>query len=217
MAKKQKEENIKAKKVLTTAFEKDVDALSAIRAREEVIEVIKEIKSRKNSDSLQFLLDVKDVEQKHWRKQEHFVKLFHFELRHIEEYYSLSKGEKHFLQDLGEFLMWQTNLLVDEEDNPLNQVSIAERLDINVRTVQRNMKALEERNIVYKIEVWNQVFYIVNPYVMFIGQNINIAIPKLFDELGYINSSMVDKKNSRVNRKKEQQKRITVGFDGSSS
>jgi hypothetical protein len=183
---KKKETNIKAKKVLDTAFEKDINPLRAMTAREEAIEVIKDIKSRNGNESLKIMLSIEDVEDKHWRRNEHFTKVFHFELRHIEEYYSLSKGEKHFLQDLGDFLMWQTNLLVDEEDNPLNQSQIAELLDINVKTVQRNMKALEERYLIHKIQIWNEVFYIVNPYVMFKGQDINIAIPKLFDELGYI-------------------------------
>ena len=208
---KKKETNKKAKKVLDVAFEKDVNPLRAMTAREEAIEVIKDIKSKNGNESLKIMLKVEDVEDKHWRRNEHFTKVFGFELRHVEEYYSLSKGEKHFLQDLGEFLMWQTNLLVDDEDNPLNQSQIAELLDINVKTVQRNMKSLEERCLIHKIQIWNAVFYIVNPYVMFKGQDINIAIPKLFDELGYMNSEMVDKKNNRINRKKEQQKRITVG------
>lgn len=206
---KQKETNKKAKKVLDTAFKTDVNPLKVLEAREEVIEVIKEVKSR--NESLIIGLNIEETEDKHWRKYDHFVKLFQFEIKHVQEYYSLSRAEKHFLLDLGEFLMWQTNLIVDEEDNPLNQGKIAELLDVSVKTVQRNMKALEERCIMYKIQIWNEVYYIVNPYIMFIGQNINIAIPKLFDELGYVNSGMADKSNNRSNRKKAQQKRITVG------
>jgi hypothetical protein len=208
---KKKETNRKAKQVLDVAFQTDVNPLRAIAARDEAIEVIKDIKSRHGNDSLKIMLSVEDVEDKHWRRNEHFTKVFHHELNHVKEYYSLTNGEKHFLQDLGDFLMWQTNLLVDEEDNPLNQTQIAELLDIDVRTVRRNMKSLEERCIIHKIQSESKVYYIVNPYIMFKGQDINIAIPKLFDELGYINSSMVSSKNSRSNRKKEQQKRITVG------
>lgn len=208
MAKK-KETNKKAKKVLDVAFEKDVNPFKDMDAKEQVVEFIKTVLKPTN-DELIYKISVDDPESKHWRQREHFVKLFHFELRHIEEYYSLSKGEKHFLQDLGEFLMWQTNLLVDKEDNPLNQTQIAELLGINVRTIQRNMKSLEERHIIHKIQIYNEVFYIVNPYVMFIGQNINLSIPKLFDELGYINSSMVSTKNTRSYRRKEQEKRVVV-------
>jgi hypothetical protein len=206
---KKKESNKKAKKVLESAFTKDISPFSASNAKEEVIEVIKSVKEK--NESLRIILDIQDVDQKRWRYKEHFVKFFNFELKHVGEYYSLTRGEKHFLQDLSEFLMWQTNLLVDEEDNPLNQTQIAERLDVNVKTVQRNMKSLEERCIVHKIQFESKVHYIVNPYLMFIGQDINIAIPKLFDELGYVNSSMANSLNNRSNRKKEQQKRITVG------
>lgn len=209
MAKK-KESNKKAKQVLDTAFQKDINPFKDTNAREQVVEYIKNVLQPEN-ENLIYKIAVDDPEKKHWRYKEHFTKIFQFEIKHVEEYYSLTRGEKHFLLDLGEFLMWQTNLLVDEEDNPINQTEIAKRLNINVRTVQRNMKSLEERYIIHKIQIWNEVFYIVNPFVMFIGQNINIAIPKLFDELGYINSSKVDEKNNRSNRKKEQQKRITVG------
>lgn len=209
MAKK-KETNKKAKEVLDNAFEQDVNPLKDFDARQQVVEFIEEV-LKPSDDSLVYKISVDDLQKKQWRHKEHFTKVFDFEIKHLMEYYSLNRNEKHFLQDLGEFLMWQTNLLVDEEDNPLNQTQIAERLDINVRTVQRNMKALEERKIIHKIQVWNEVFYIVNPYVMFKGANINLAIPKLFDELGYINSTIANKKNNRSNRKKEQQKRITVG------
>jgi hypothetical protein len=205
-----KETNRKAKKVLDTAFEQDVNPLRDFVARQQLVDYISKV-LQPDDDSLVYKISVDDLEKKHWMRNEHFTKVFEFEFTHLKEYYSLSRNEKHFLQDLGGFLMWQTNLLVDEEDNPLNQTQIAERLDINIRTVQRNMKALEERKIINKILVWNEVFYIVNPYIMFKGKDINLAIPKLFDELGYINSSMVDKKNNRSNRKKEQQKRITVG------
>jgi predicted transcriptional regulator len=208
---KKKETNIKAKKVLDVAFESDVNPIREMVAREEAIKAIMEIKNKEGNDSLQIQLKVEDVSNKHWLRKEHFTKIFDFEIKHLMEYYSLNRNEKHFLLDLSDFLMWQTNLLVDEEDNPINQKQIAERLDINVRTVQRNMKALEERKIIHKIQIWNKVYYIINPYVMFKGKDINISIPKLFDELGYLSSSIVNEKNNRSNRKKEQQKRITVG------
>lgn len=208
MAKK-KEVNHKANKVLKQALLNDPNSLTVIDAKEQITDLVLRLKGQK--ESLSFQYDVKDLEEKHWKHNEHFVKIFHFEMRHIEEYYSVNKSQKSFLFELGEFLMWQTNLLVDEYDNPLNQKSIAEKLNINTRTVQRNMDALEERHIIHKIQIGTDVYYIVNPYVMFIGQNINIAIPKLFDDIGYIKSVTVDKKNSRSNRSKEQKKRITVG------
>jgi hypothetical protein len=209
MAKK-KEVNKKAKKVLDTAFESDVNPLKDFDARQQVVDFISKT-LQPEDDSLVYKISVEDLQKKQWRYKEHFTKVFDFEFTHLKEYYSLDRKLTHFLKDLSEFLMWETNLLVDDEDNPLNQTKIAEALEINVRTVQRNMKELEERKIIHKIQVWNEVFYIINPYVMFKGSNVNIAIPKLFDEIGYINSSMVDKKNNRSNRKKEQQKRITVG------
>lgn len=207
MAKVKKVTNKKAKEVLDTAFEKDVNPLKDMNAREQVVEFISTVLKQEN-DNLIYKVSVDDLDKKHWMRNEHFTKVFEFEFDHLEEYYSLDRKDNSFLRFLGKYLMWQTNLLVDEKDNPLNQTQIAERMDLNVRTVQRSMKSLEERKVIHKIQVGSEVFYIINPYVMFKGKDINLAIPKLFDEIGYINSNMVDKKNSRINRKKAQQKRI---------
>lgn len=205
---KKKEMTTKTKHVFDEIFTNDVNPMKAMELREKAIDYIQSVKG---NDPFLIKLSVTDIEQKHWRKDEHFVKVFYFEMKHIEEYYSVTKSQKDFLFAIGEFLMWETNLLVDECDNPLNQKSIAEKLNINPKTVQRNMKALEDRCIIYKIKIWNEIYYLVNPYIMFLGKNINIAIPNLFEGIGYISSVMVDKKNTRTYRKKEQEKRVIIG------
>jgi predicted transcriptional regulator len=207
MAKVKLSKNKNAKEVLESAFQKDVSPLKDMDARAQVVEFISTVLKTDN-DNLIYKVSVDDLEKQHWMRNEHFTKVFEFEFDHLAEYYSLSRNDRHFLKDLGKYLMWQTNLLVDTKDNPLNQKQIAEGLELSPRTVQRSMKSLEERNIIHKIQVGSEAFYIVNPYVMFKGKDINLSIPRLFDELGYINSNLVDKKNSRSNRKKEQEKRI---------
>jgi predicted transcriptional regulator len=197
------------KEIFETAFQKDSPLISDIEARDIMVDFINK-NLRHANDRLMYNLNVKDPDKLHWRKKEHFAKIFHFEFKHAEEYYSLTKPEKYFLYELSEHLMWQTNLIVDEEDKPLNQKELAVALDVNVRTVQRNMKSLEEKTIIYKVEMGNEVFYFVNPYFMFIGQYINVCIPKLFDEIGYQNSSLVKKSNSRNNRSKKQEKRLSI-------
>jgi len=214
MGRKKKEIDCKTKEILDSAFGSDVSTLRDINVRSMLIDYInKNIRENDKNDSISIGLTVTDSDKKHWMKNEHFIKIFHHEIRHVEEYYSLTRGEKHFILDLAEFLRWEMNILVDEYDRPLNQVKLSEKLDIDVRTIRRNMSSLQEKKIIHKVDISNEVFYIVNPYLTFIGQYINLSIPKLFDELGYVNSGSIDK-DGRSNRRKDQEKRINIRVNG---
>jgi len=195
---KKNEETTKTHRALKSAFNKNLNPFRDKEAQAELSQYVVN-NMKKDEDELSFSIYVKDTSRQHWRRNDHFVKVFYSELRHAEDYYSLSQGAKGFLLSLGEFLMWETNLLVDEEDNPLNVTGIANILGINRNTVRRNMDQLRDRQLVYEFKLWNEKFYIVNPYIMFIGQKINSSIPKLFDELEY-----VKEKPLRDNRVKEE-------------
>lgn len=210
MARKIKEMDKKTKEILNVTFGQSVSTMKEFVARDKVMEYINnELRVDIDTDKLCFKLAVEDPEKTHWMKNEHFIKIFHHELRHCEEYYSLSKGEKHFILDLAEFLKWEMNILVDEEDTPLNQTELAEKLQTDTRTIRRNMKSLVEKKIIYEVKIHKEVFYIVNPYLIFIGQFVNYCIPRLFDEIGYVNSSLIEK-DGRSNRSKKQLNRIDV-------
>lgn len=214
MAKKKKEMDCKTREILDSAFGSDVSTLRDLNVRSMLIDYINsEIRVNENNENISIGLTVTDSDKKHWMKNEHFIKIFHHEIRHAEEYYSLTRGEKHFILDLAEFLRWEMNILVDEFDAPLNQVSLAEKLDIDVRTVRRNMTSLQKKHIIHKVEISNEAYYIINPYLIFIGQYINLSIPKLFDGLGYVNSGDIVKEG-RSNRRKDQEKRINIRVNG---
>ncbi|KAA9007405.1 HTH domain-containing protein [Paenibacillus spiritus] len=210
MPKIKKEMNKKTKEIIDNVFGTDVNTMKDHVARLNVMNYINnELREQEENQRLCFKLSVEDPDKKHWMKNEHFLKIFSHEFRHIEDYYSVSKTCKHFLMDLGEFLKWEMNILVDEYDYPLNQTRLAEKLGIETRTIRKNMKELEERCLIHKIEIHKEVFYIVNPYLIFIGQNINYCIPRLFDEIGYINSGMIEKE-TRNDRRKNQEKRVEI-------
>jgi|GEM_PF-5305435 len=210
MAKSKKVVNAKTKELMSIAFGDNVNTAKDFHAREEIIDYINnELRAKEENKRLCFKLSVDDPDKKHWQKNEHFVKIFYHEFEHAEEYYSLTDGEKLFIFKLGKFLKWEMNILVDENDYPLNQTSLAERINMDVRSIRRNMKSLEKKKIIVKIETLNEVFYIVNPYLIFVGQNINSCVPGLFDDIEYHNSRF-DDKNGRSNRRKEQEKRIEI-------
>lgn len=206
-----KPEDKVTKQIYDKLFQKDINT-----NREQEIKnkfeayVLNEFRTDEANDTVSVSLYTKDHEKIHWQKNQHFTKTFHYEIKHCEEYYSLTKGEKNFLISTSEYLKWEANVLVDEFDIPLNQKSLAKLLEIHPKTVWMNMKALEEKCLVEIIEIEKSVYYIINPYLIYKGQNINISLPKLFNDKGYIDSSILDI-NGRSNRRKEQKKRIDIG------
>lgn len=199
------------KQIYDKLFQKDINTNKEREVKEKFeAYVLNEFRVNEKFDSISVALHTKDCEKIHWQKNQHFTKTFHFEFRHCEEYYSLTKGEKNFLISTSEYLKWESNVLVDEFDIPLNQKSLAKLLEITTKTVWANMKALEEKHLVKIINIEQSIYYIINPFLIYKGQNINISLPKLFVDKGYIDSSKLDKA-TRSNRRKEQQKRIDAG------
>lgn len=204
---KAKEQHALTKQIIDKTFSIDVNTARIQEIKEDVINYYL---SKYSDDNINAAFQFDDSEARHWKKSEHFVKVFYHEIKHAEEYYSLTKGERHFIIDISEYLMWEMNVLVDDEDKPLNQTRLAEKMGIHPKTVRENMKSLEEKGIIYEVKIKNDVYYLVNPYLVFCGQNLNVNIPILFDEMGYKNSKMVTG-SGRSHRKKEQKKRIDVG------
>lgn len=167
--------------VLNTVFPKTVDTMKDVEAQKLLVNYIHEnLKDDKNFENLNFSVFVEDIKKKRWKSKEHFVKIFYDEIKYAQKKYDISDKAIVFLFKLGEFLLWEINLLVDEKNNPLNQKQLANKLQMNDRTVRRTMSELVLKNIIYKEKIHSEVFYFVNPYVMFCGKNINILIPKLF-------------------------------------
>lgn len=205
MAKKVKEQHELTKQIVDKTFNEDVNTAKVQQIREDLTNYYL---SKYSDERVRAAFQFDDSEAKHWKKNDHFTKVFYHELRHVEDYYSITKGERHFIVDISEFLMWEMNILVDEYDKPLNQTRLADKLGIHPKTVREHMKSLQDKNIIHEVKIHKEVFYFVNPYLVFCGQNLNLNIPKLFDELGYRSSIMV---NGRSHRKKDQKKRLTVG------
>jgi hypothetical protein len=205
----------KTREIIDNIFDEDVNTMRDFLAREKVIDYINnELRETEDGKRLSFKLSVDDPYKKHWMKDEHFTKIFNHEFKHATEYYSLSNAERLFILDICPFLHWEMNIVVDDKNIPMNQTDLARELDIDVRSVRRNTQSLQEKKIIYIIEHRNEVFYILNPYIAYIGQYINLCIPQLFLSWGYVKSDMVDKNETRNNRSKKQEKRITVRKNG---
>lgn len=191
--------NEKTYKILSTVLIIDINTQKEQEVRSLISNfIIDKIKPNEKYEFVNTSLFIKDLQLKHWKPKEHFTKVFNDEIQHAKEEYGLTRSEVLFLYSLSPYLLWENNLLVDDEDNPLNQKELAKLLDVNPKTVQRNMKELENKMCVFSIPYERDTFYLVNPNLMYAGQQINCILPSLFSEMGY----EPIKNNSRTNRSK---------------
>lgn len=153
-------------------------------ARKELTEAIDNISDK--YDNLNMSAYVNDLSNVKWKNNEHFTKVFDDEIKYCKQEYDLTRNEISFLKELGEFLLWQINMLVDDEGNPLNQKRLSDLMDISTRTIRTNMKSLEEKKCIFSIPYDKEVYYLVNPYLLYKGGKINMVLPALFTEIGYI-------------------------------
>lgn len=188
--------NNKIKNILQNVFMFDINTSKEIEIQDLINNFIKnDIKTNTDYKFFNINFYVKDTRKVHWKPKEHFTKIFNNEIENAKELYGLTRHEVLFLYSLSPYLLWEVNLLVDEKENPLNQVMLAKRLDLNIKTIQRYMKNLVEKKIIYEIHYGKEIYYLVNPFLMYCGKNINSILPALFINIGY--------KSNRINRKEK--------------
>jgi len=175
--------------VLGILFEVNKDVDDEYKAQKLIYEALTKAKEENNMENFNITTYVKDMNKIKWKqsraKKNEFVKLFTNEIESARELYDVTRSEVLFLYSLSSFLLWEENLLVDKEGIPLNQTRLAEALEINRKTVYRNIKSLESKKCLIRIWDYKDTYFIINPYLMMKGQEINKALPKLFDLIGY--------------------------------
>lgn len=159
-------------------------ATDEFKARQELSNAVSGISEK--YDTLNISTYINDLANKNWKTNEHFTKIFDEEIKYCKESYNLTRTEIAFLKELGEFLLWQVNMLVDDDGNPLNQTGLSKAMEISTRTIRNNMKTLEEKKCIFSIPYDKDVYYLVNPYLLYKGSKINVVLPPLFTQMGYV-------------------------------
>jgi len=199
----------KTQEILCMLFEANVDTFKEQEAKEKIIQYIREMKDEDSDyEKLSYSLFIQDTNNRAWQNKSHFYKVFFDEIDCLITEEILTQTNVDFLLRFGKYLKWEMNLVIDEKGIPLNQKKLSEKLKINVRTFQKNIQPLIDNNIILEIKLSRENFYMVNPYVIFVGKNINKQIPKLFDMIGYTPSKT---SKSRTNRRKTIEKRGDIG------
>ena len=158
----------KEDKILEQIFTESVDAFKEQKARQRIAEFIKEIKQDDEIYNINYSVFIKDSKKLKWQDSKaHFYKVFYDEIDYAMEEYGLHQKDVDFLLRLGKYLKWEINLIVDEEDTPLNQKELAEKLKMSTRNLQRLLTPLINNFIIYDVKFGRENFYIVNPYFIF--------------------------------------------------
>jgi hypothetical protein len=196
----------KTQEILATIFNSNVDTFKDQKAKERIKGFLQYLKDEEGYDGLNYSVFVKDLKTEKWKNKSHFYKVFYDELDYVMEKYLVTQNEIDFLCRLGKYLLWEINLIVDEENIPLNQKELAIKMNMSIRQLQRYMNELIKKKCIVSIRNKNESFYLVNPYLLFTGQKINMSIPKLFDIIGYSDSG----RSNRERRHKKVTKRTKI-------
>lgn len=175
-----------ARELLQTMFGDTMDSNTELKIKDDILEEVVR-KYQEQDEGLCISVFVKDTTIKDWLPKEHFSKIYYDEINYIKNIHGLPKGEKNLLLSMSPYLMWETNLLVDEESgNPLSQTELALKLDIHRSTISRNMIGLYEKKLILIINKDKKKYILINPYIMYSGKRIDKSIVSLFKNTGYV-------------------------------
>jgi tRNA splicing endonuclease len=133
-----------ARELLQEVFGNYINSNKELEVKDEIM---KNIISEYGDEGLNISLFVKDCSISNWLPSEHFSKIYYDELKYVKDQYGLSLAEKNLLLSLAPYLMWETNLLVDEDNGqPLSQNELIDKLEINKTTMIEMLKAYMKRN-----------------------------------------------------------------------
>ena len=192
MVKKLDKANIlKQKEILSKLIDINTEVISEYEAQNILMEAMIKLKEENNFDNFALVSFVKDDTLVKWKsnvnsESDYFVKVFYNEIKYAKDTYGLTNLEVSFLYEILEYLSWEENLLVDNEGLPLNQKRLCDITGMDRKKIYKCTKSLEEKKCMLRIFDGKDVYYLINPSLVFKGQKINKGIPKIFEMIGYI-------------------------------
>lgn len=199
MVKKLDQANIlKQKEILSKLIDINTEVLSEYEAQNILMEAMRKVKEENNFENFAMVSFVKDDTLVKWKsnaksESDYFVKIFFNEIKYAKDTYRLTNLEVSFLYEISEYLSWEENLLIDNEGLPLNQKRLHDITGMDRKKIYQCTKSLEEKKCLLRIFDGKDVFYLINPNLVFKGQKINKGIPKIFEMIGYIDSKKAKK------------------------
>lgn len=186
--------------IMSSLINVNTEISNEFKAQVLIRDALNELKDDNNLDTFSIKVFVNNDLKKKWKAGNSdpnlFVKIFYNEMEYAKKEYGLTQGECGFLYSLGSYLLWECNLLVDSEGLPLNQKRLIKATGMGKTTISTNIKSLEAKKCLIRIWDGKEVYYLINPYIMWLGQNINKGLPKLFEMIGYV--PLKNGKNNKI-------------------
>lgn len=180
----------KQKEVLSKLININEEVSNEFEAQKMIYDKMCEYIKENQFENFSVNVFVNDDSKKKWKssskEENEFIKIYYNEIKYATYTYNITKSELMFLYSLGDFLLWESNLLVDDEGKPLNQKALLKELDMGRTSVNNNIKSLEKKKCLIRIWDGRDVYFLINPYLMIKGQKINKDIPSLFELIDYV-------------------------------
>lgn len=183
---------LKQQRILGGLLNEEINSTNEYEAQKIINQLICKTKDEYGWNNLLVSSYIKDGTLTNWKtsrsESDYFVKIFYNEINYVKETYGLTNLEVSFLYEISQYLAWETNLLINEEGQPINQKMLITLTKMDKKKISNCTKSLENKKCLIRIWDGKFVYYLINPNLMFKGTKINRGIPKLFSLLGYINS-----------------------------
>lgn len=178
------------KRILGLLYDTNIDITSEYEAQQLIKDAIIELKENNNLSNFNIGMFAKDITLGRWKmsksKNDYYIKVFYNEIDYIKSTYGVTNSEVLFLINLGKYLSWEENLLIDEDGKPINQKMLIKLLGCSRNKIYKVVKSLEEKKCIIRIYDGKDVYFIVNPNIIFKGNKINRNIPNIFKMIGYV-------------------------------
>jgi len=175
--------------VLSQLVEVNKDISTQFEAQILICDTISKLKQENELDNYGITTFVKDMSKINWKqnraKKNEFIKIFYNEILSAIGLYDVTKSEVLFLYSLSPYLLWEENLLIDDEGRPLNQKRLCKELELGRKSVSQYIISLEKKKCLIRIWHERNTYFLINPNLMFKGVKIYKVISEFFKIIGY--------------------------------
>lgn len=165
------------------------ELVSKEEAEEIICGKIMEAKSLEGMENYNISVSITNNENKKWKNDTKdkslFVKIYYNELDYAITHFGLNDTEVGFFIRLTKYALYESNLLIDEYGEPLNQKRLSEVLNCDRSKMNRMIMSLEKKKCLIRIRKSRDSYFVLNPYLVWGGINIDRRLAELFVTIGY--------------------------------
>ena len=113
-------------------------------------------------------------------KGEPFIKVYAKTLFELSK--SLTGTESQFVNYLIQYIKYTSGILAyhNNNENPLTRQHMAEETGLSIKTVDRIMRSLQDKQVIGKHRTGNDITFTVNPFIFMKGDRVNETLYNFF-------------------------------------